>query len=130
MAAIELISPANKDRATHRRAFAVQCASYLAHGISLLMIDIVTSRQANLHDEMMSLMGNAGAALVTKTGLYASAYRPIVREQVEQIDVWTAVLTVGQPLPVLPLALNAEICLPINLETTYVAACQRRRLDV
>src|SRR5262245_53570729 len=27
--AIELISPANKDRASHRRAFAVKCAGYL-----------------------------------------------------------------------------------------------------
>jgi hypothetical protein len=29
VAAIELVSPANKDRAAHRRAFAVKCASYL-----------------------------------------------------------------------------------------------------
>ena len=37
-------------------------------------------------------------------------------------------LEVGRTLPVLPLALNAEIVLPIDLEATYTAACQRRRL--
>src|SRR5262245_24938605 len=51
VAAIELVSPANKDRDSHRRAFAIECASYLVRGISLILVDIVTSRQANLHDE-------------------------------------------------------------------------------
>jgi hypothetical protein len=48
--------------------------------------------------------------------------------QPEQIDVWTAALAVGQPMPILPLVLNAEICLPIDLEATYTDACRRRRL--
>ena len=52
VAAIELVSPANKDRDAHRRAFSLKCASYLCQGISLIVIDIVTSRQANLHDEI------------------------------------------------------------------------------
>src|SRR5205085_8425784 len=61
VAAIELVSPANKDREAHRRAFAVKCASYLVQGVSLILIDIVTSRLANLHDETMSLLGHNGA---------------------------------------------------------------------
>jgi hypothetical protein len=129
VAAIELVSPANKDRDGHRQAFAVKCASYLCQGVSLIVIDIVTSRQANLHDEMMKVLGHAGAfALPAKADLYAVAYRPIVRDQADQIDVWPAPLEIGRPLPVLPLALDAEQCLPIDLEATYMAACQRRRL--
>jgi hypothetical protein len=127
VAAIELVSPANKDRDSKRRAFAIKCASYLARGISLVIVDIVTSRKANLHDEMMALLGHT-APLVTATDLYAAAYRPIVRNDAEQVDVWTAALAVGQSLPVLPLALNAELCLPIDLDTTYTTACQKRRL--
>lgn len=129
VAAIELVSPANKDRASHRQAFAVKCASYLCQGISLIILDIVTSRQANLHNEVMRALGHGeDFALSAQTCLYAVAYRPIVRDQAEQIDVWPAPLAVGQPLPVLPLALNAELCLPLDLEATYSAACQRRRL--
>ena len=60
--------------------------------------------------------------------LYAVAYRPIVRRDAEQVEAWPAPLAVGQPLPVLPLALNAELCLPLDLEATYVTACERRRL--
>jgi hypothetical protein len=129
VAAIELISPANKDRPAHRQAFAINCASYLCQGISLMIVDIVTSRQANLHNEMMRLLGNGDAfALPDKVVLYAVAYRPLVRDQTEQIEVWPATLALGQTLPVLPLALDAELCLPLDLEATYTAACQRRRL--
>lgn len=129
VAAVELVSPANKDRAPHRRALAIKCASYLCQGVSLVLIDIVTSRQANLHNEMMQLLGHGAEALLpADASLYAASYRPVVRQQAEQTDVWPVVLAVGQPLPVLPLALDAEICLPLDLDSTYQTACQRRRL--
>lgn len=130
VAAVELVSPANKDRPAHRQAFAIKCASYLSQGISLIVIDIVTTRQANLHNEMMRLLGHGDTfALAAGTELYAVAYRPVVRQQVEEFDVWPAALALGQRLPVLPLALTAELAVPLDLEATYTAACQRRRLS-
>jgi hypothetical protein len=57
--AIELISPGNKDRPEERRAFATKCASYLYRGVSLVIIDIVTNRRANLHNDTMRLMAAA-----------------------------------------------------------------------
>jgi hypothetical protein len=129
VAAIELVSPANKDREAHRRAFALKCAGYLHQGISLVVIDIVTSRQANLHNEMMHVMGHEVAFdMPGNADLYAVAYRPVKREEAEQIDIWPATLALGKPLPVTPLALNAEVTLPLDLEETYTVACQRRRL--
>src|SRR5688572_19393077 len=56
VAAIELISPGNKDRPAERRAFATKCASYLAQGISVIIVDIVTNRRANLHNEILRIM--------------------------------------------------------------------------
>jgi hypothetical protein len=129
VATVELVSPANKDREAHRRAFAIKCASYLCRGISLILVDIVTSRKANLHNEMMRLLGHADAfALSEETSLYAVAYRPLTREQSDQVDMWSHPLCVGAPLPVVPLSLNAELCVPLDLEETYTVACQRRRL--
>jgi len=129
VAAIELVSPGNKDRAAQRQAFAIKCASYLSRGISLIVIDIVTSRRANLHNEIMQILGHGEAlAMPAEAVLYGVAYRPIVRNGQEQIEIWPSALEIGQLLPVLPLALNAEIALPIDLEATYTAACQRRRL--
>ncbi len=129
VAAIELISPANKDRPEHRRAFAVKCASYLSQGISLILVDIVTSRHANLHDEVVQLLPDGSPYLFpARPLLYVAAYRRNRREEVEQTDVWLVPLALGEPLPILPLALTSDFSLPINLETTYVEACQKLRM--
>jgi hypothetical protein len=101
----------------------------LCRGISLIVIDIVTTRQANLDDQLMQVLGHGEAfGLPAETDLYAIAYRPIVRDQQERIEIWPAPLKIGQPLPVLPLALDAEQVLPVDLEATYMVARQRRRL--
>ena len=82
VAAIELISPGNKDRAEERRAFAAKCASYLYQGIALIVIDIVTNRRANLHNETVRLMNAAEEFLLpTDVDLYAVAYRPVLRKK-------------------------------------------------
>ncbi len=86
VAAIELISPGNKDRATERRAFATKCASYLYQGVSLIIVDIVTSRRANLHNEILRVMEASDTAnLPSEVSLYAVAYRPLRRDGKEEI---------------------------------------------
>jgi hypothetical protein len=129
VAAIELVSPRNKDRSASRRAFAVKCANLLHQGISLITVDIVTERLANLHNETMSIMeADAKYFLPPEVALYAVAYRPIIRGEKEEIEVWPMPLAVGGVLPVLPLAINAELVLPVDFETTYADVCQKRRL--
>lgn len=129
VAAIELVSPRNKDRPASRRAFATKCASLLFQGISLIVIDIVTDRLANLHNETMRVMeADEKFFLPAEFGLYAVAYRPIIREEKEEIDLWPTPLALGGPLPILPLAINAELVLPVDFETTYADVCKKRRL--
>ena len=48
---------------------------------------------------------------------------------VDRIEAWPSALAVGQPLPTVPLSLEAEHCVPVNLEAAYAEACQRRRVD-
>jgi hypothetical protein len=127
--AIELLSPGNKDRSEERRAFAVKCASYLHQGVSLIVIDIVTNRRANLHNETMRLMNApVDMDLPNDVDLYAVAYRPVLRKGKPEIDLWTATVAVGQPLPVMPLRLTGDLFVPVDFESAYVEACQRRRL--
>jgi len=129
VAAIELVSPANKDRPEHRRAFTVKCANYLCQGVGLIIVDIVTDRHANLHDEMVGLLPDGNAFEFPEAPfLYATAYRPLRRDEKDQAEVWLSSLAVGQSLPTLPLALTAELSLPINLEATYLTACRKLRL--
>jgi hypothetical protein len=128
VAAIELVSPRNKDRPDARRAFAIKCASYLHQGVSLIIIDIVTGRHANLHNEVLRLLSAESAQRPMDETLYALAYRPVRRQGREEIDLWPVGLTLSAPLPVLPLTLNVDISVPVDLEATYTDACQRRRL--
>lgn len=129
VAAIELVSPRNKDRDDSRRAFAIKVASYLVQGISVIVVDIVTSRLANLHHEILTLIRQSETLrLPDDAALYAVAYRPVQRGGSDGIDVWRSVLALGEPLPTLPLALNAELVLPIDFEATYAEAVLRRRL--
>jgi len=130
--AIELVSPANKDCAESRRAFAVKCASYLHQGVGLMIVDIVTSRSANLHRELLSLLPAADTASALGKSdlpeLYAVAYRPVRRSDHDEIDIWPSGLTLGQALPELPLWIGPDLAVPVELEGTYTDACHRRRL--
>src|SRR5687768_14164896 len=62
VAAIELVSPANKDRDEERQAFVAKCATYLHSGVGLIVVDIVTSRRANLHNQLLAFLGHPGTA--------------------------------------------------------------------
>src|SRR5262249_38682259 len=80
VAAIQLVSPGNKDRAENRQAFAYKCTSYLHQGISLVILDVITNRKANLHNDTMHLLHAADDALLPDdVDLYAVAYRPVLR---------------------------------------------------
>jgi hypothetical protein len=49
VATIELVSPANKDRPAHRRAFVARCAAYLQQEVSVVVVDVVTERCDSCH---------------------------------------------------------------------------------
>jgi hypothetical protein len=126
--AIELVSPGNKDRPEQRRAFATKCASYLYQGVSLIIIDIVTNRTANLHNELIALIDADPACRLAEEGLYAAAYRPVERGDAAEIDIWPETFQVGGSLPPLPLRLTGDLFVPVDFEATYEEACRRRRL--
>lgn len=127
--AIELVSPGNKDRPEERRAFAIKCASYLHQGVSLIVVDVVTNRRANLHNETMRLMAaDPRFEMAGAPSLYAVAYRPVRRQDRAEIDLWPATFAVGDPLPTLPLRLTGDEFVSVDFEGPYQEACRRRRL--
>lgn len=129
VAVVELVSPGNKDRAAERHAFVTKCASYLAQGVSLIMVDVVTNRQANLHNELMHSMDADSALEFTEApALYAVAYRPVRRGDQDAIELWRCPLALGAALPTLPLRLTGELFIPVDFEASYQEACRRRRL--
>jgi hypothetical protein len=129
VAVVELVSPRNKDRAIARRAFGTKCAAYLQRGIGLVVADIVTSRDFNLHNELIDVLEQADAArLPDDSHLYVVAYRPAHREKSDVLDIWTHGLATGGILPTVPLALKGAGAIPLDLEGTYNETCERARL--
>lgn len=128
-AAIELVSPANKDRPASRSAFAAKCAGHLRRGVSVVVVDIVTERAANLHAEVMAAASpGGGPAWEAGSRLYAVAYRGLVGADPPRLEAWPNELAVGRPLPELPLWLEADLCVPLRLEESYAVACGGLRM--
>src|SRR4051794_15632927 len=57
VAAIEIVSPANKDRPEHRNAFIAKCAGLLQKGVAVSLVDLVTVRHFNLYADLMAFIG-------------------------------------------------------------------------
>ncbi len=128
-ATIELISPANRDGPATRRAFAIKCASYLQRGISVVTIDVVTHRLANLHAELLDVLRlTETPPWESPTHLAGVAYRTAPVGEQQELQFWPHVLTLGAPLPTVPLWLEADLSLPLPLEETYSAACRSLRI--
>ena len=93
------------------------------------MVDIVTNRLVNLHNEVIGLLGHGEPFLLAPAvTTYAAAYRPSRQPSGDQIELWPRPLPLGQPLPVLPLALRNAGVVPVDLEETYSEARERSRL--
>jgi hypothetical protein len=95
------------------------------------VVDIVVSRKANLHEELFDVLevkGNKGA-WESPTGLYAVSYRPVTRRKHPRVEAWPEPLTLGKPLPEMPLWLSPELGVPVRLEESYLESCRSLRIS-
>ena len=130
VAAVELVSPANKDRPESRRAFVTKCASLLRQGVSLAIVDLVTIRQFNLYAELLEWIGKSDPKLGAEPpATYAVSMRFQRPPRRTLLQTWPYALVLGQPLPTLPLWLSPECSVPLDLEETYHRAAKRAYLD-
>jgi hypothetical protein len=107
---------------------ASKCASYLSQRVSVIIVDIVTNRRTNLHNEILQVMEATDGLLPPELNLYAGAYRPLRRSKGDEIDVWCSQQALAQPMPTLPLSLRADLVIPVDFEATYAETCLRKRL--
>ena len=129
-AAIELVSPANKDRPASRHVFAAKCAGYLRGGVSVIVVDAVTERAADLHAEILRALDRieAGPSWSSATRLFAASYRAVLGADPPRLEAWPEALAIGAPLPTLPLWLEADLSVPLSLEEGYAATCASLRM--
>jgi hypothetical protein len=122
IAAVELVSPRNKDRPAACAAYASDYLAYLLKGVHLLLVDVhrrpLNFSFADRIAEELHLNQPACPAP------YAVSYR--VGEPAPNggrfLAVWRRPLTVGAPLPSLPLPLSVQDKVLVDLEQTYARA--------
>jgi hypothetical protein len=124
VAAVELISPRNKDRPDARAAYLARYLGYLHEGVHLLLVDVhPRPRGFSFADSIARELGMNRPACPPP---YAVSYR--VGEPAATggrlLAIWQRTLAVGAPLPSLVLPLTVHAAVPVDLEQTYARAAQ------
>jgi hypothetical protein len=133
VAAIELVSPANKDRPDHRQAFVGKCAALLQNQVSVTIVDVVTIRAFNFYEELLDLIGQTdptlGAEPPATYAVACQATKPGSKPGGDwHLETWLKTLQIGQPLPTLPLWLADSFSVPLDLEESYEETCKALRI--
>lgn len=128
VAAVEIVSPANKDRPEHRRAFVAKCVGLLRERVSVVIVDVVTTRLHNLYSELLDVLGcsapvSTPVSTPEPSPLYSAACRTTKPGDEWLLQTWVQPLTVGRPLPVVPLWLADDLAVPLDLAVSYEESC-------
>lgn len=129
VAAIEIVSPANKDRPESREQFVNHVAALLRQDVCVAIVDIVTTRHANLYTELLARLGRTDPSLADPPMLYAVTLRG--RKPLKQrslLDAWFFPLAVGAGLPTIPLWLGPDLRIELPLDPSYQEVCRLLRI--
>jgi Protein of unknown function (DUF4058) len=129
VAAVELVSPRNKDRPASREFYRNRYLSYLWSGVHLMLVDVHRRPLGfSLVEAMAAEVDCQFPVGLPPHAVSWNAGGP-TPEGRQFLDGWYRSLAVGEPLPTLPLALSAEQSLLIDLEGTYSDATRRAYLQ-
>lgn len=128
VAAIEIVSPANKDRPESRQLFVAKCLNLLRKDVCLSILDLVTIRPFNLYAELLALLDCSDPAFNTPPPTYAATCRKRQVGRQTKLDTSSFPLAVGQPLPWLPIWLSETLTVALDLESSYEETCRVLRI--
>jgi hypothetical protein len=123
VAVVELISPRNKGRPTAREQYAARYLSYIRGGVHLLLVDV---HRRPLDFSFPQLIADSlGEQLPIPPAPSVVSYRvgSAAATGGRMLAVWQHPLTVGEPLPLMPLQLTIDESVMVDLEATYSRAC-------
>lgn len=129
VAAVEIVSSANKDRPENRRAFVTKCAALLQQGVCVSLVDLVTTRGFNLYCDLLSVLDRSDPAFAPNPPpTYAVTCRCRNVGQAPKLESWAYPLAVGEALPKLPIWFSDELNVMLDLETSYEETCRVLRI--
>jgi uncharacterized protein DUF4058 len=128
VAAVEIVSPANKDRPESRQLFVAKCFNLLRQDVCVSIVDLVTIRRSNLYAELLALLGQTEPTPDQRPSMYAVTCRKQPGLWRAKVDSWFWPLAIGEPLPSLPVWLSETEHVSLDLEASYEETCRVPRI--
>jgi hypothetical protein len=129
VAAIEILSPSNKDRPENRATFVAKAATLLKNNICVSIVDVVSTYEFNLYADVMKFLKSVDPALGSEPPpMYAATLRMRYEDRRRMMDNWYHPLAIGQALPTLPIWLKENWAISLDLESSYEATCRTLRI--
>ncbi|HVA49897.1 MAG TPA: DUF4058 family protein [Pirellulales bacterium] len=128
VAAVEIVSPANKDRPESRQLFVAKCFNLLRQDVCVSIVDPITIRQFNLYSELLALLGHSDLGTNHPPSIYAATCRKRAGTWQAKVDSWFQPLAIGEPLPSLPVWLSETQFVSLDLEASYEETCRVLRI--
>jgi hypothetical protein len=129
VAAIEIVSPSNKDRPETRGTFVSKVTALLKHDICVSIVDVVSTSDLNLYADLMSFLESTDPVLGDEPPpMYAVTVRMRYEGRRRLMDNWYHPLAIGQPLPTLPIWLKETLAISLELESSYEETCRALRI--
>ncbi|MHB1559421.1 MAG: DUF4058 family protein [Isosphaeraceae bacterium] len=120
VALLEIVSPSNKDRPSTVQDFVSKVDAALAQGIHVIVVDLFRPGKHDPEGMTGAIWANIGSEqdeVPSSQPLTLCSYRAVV-----PVEAYIEHVAFGQPLPDMPLFLDAETYINVPLETTYQAA--------
>jgi hypothetical protein len=129
VAAIEILSPSNKDRPENRATFVAKVAALLKNNVCVSIVDVVSTFDFNLYAELMAFIDGVDPALGDEPpAMYAATLRLRYEDRRRLMDNWYHPLAIGQTLPTLPIWLKETWAISLELESSYEESCRTLRI--
>jgi hypothetical protein len=122
VAFLEILSPGNKDRTASVEQFVNKVDSALMQGVHVLVVDLFAPGRFDprgIHGAIWARYGMEEYVVLADQPLTLASYRAVV-----PVEAYIEQLAFGQPLPPMPLFLDADTYICAPLESTYQAAFQ------
>jgi hypothetical protein len=124
IAAVELISPRNKDRPIARSAYLARYLGYLLEGAHLVLIDVHRrSVGFSFADHIATELHLEQPSVVSPMAVSYRVGEPAATGG-RLLAIWRRPMTVGETLPPIPLPLTSERDVMLDLDQTYARAAE------
>lgn len=122
IAAVELISPRNKDRPVARAAYVSRYTGYLLEGVHLLLVDVHRRPiDFSFADEIARQLEIEQAPLPSPLAVSYRTGEPVPSGG-RLLAIWRRPFVIGEPLPTTVLPITVDLGILVDLEYTYLQA--------